>query len=146
MSNNQSENPVPISNSNRKNSELLPRYYRTDTTKKFIQATLDQLTQPGAVRKVTGFIGRQNAKSSTTDDIFVESVTAQRQNYQLEPSMVSKDTLDNVEFYKDYIDYINQLSVFGADVSNHERLNRQELYSWNPHINWDKFVNFQQYY
>jgi len=60
--------------------------------------------------------------------------------------MVSKDTLDNVNFYKDYIDYINQLSVFGADVSNHERLNRQELYSWNPHIDWDKFVNFQQYY
>ena len=146
MSNNQSENPVPISNSKRKNSELLPRYYRTDTNKKFIQSTLDQLTQPGAVKKVTGFIGRQNAKSSTTDDIFVEAVTSQRQNYQLEPSMVSKDTLDNVNFYKDYIDYINQLGVFGADISNHERLNRQELYSWNPHIDWDKFVNFQQYY
>ena len=146
MSNNQSENPVPISNSKRKNSELLPRYYRTDANKKFIQATLDQLTQPGAVKKVTGFIGRQNAKSSTTDDIFVEAVTSQRQNYQLEPSMVSKDTLGNVEFYKDYIDYINQLGVFGAEVSNHERLNRQELYSWNPHVDWDKFVNFQQYY
>jgi len=147
MSNNQSENPVPISgNQKRKNSELIPRYYRTDTNKKFIQATLDQLTQPGAVKKVTGFIGRQNAKSSTTSDIFVSAVDSQRKNYQLEPGMVVKDTLDNVEFYKDYIDYINQLSVLGADVSNHERLNRQELYSWNPHIDWDKFVNFQQYY
>ena len=147
MSNNQSENPVPISgNRKRKNSELLPRYYRTDSNKKFIQATIDQLTQPGAVKKLTGFIGRRNAKSSTTNDIFIEAANIQRQNYQLEPSMVSKDTLDNVNFYKDYIDYINQLSVFGADVSNHERLNRQELYSWNPHIDWDKFVNFQQYY
>ena len=147
MSNDQSENPVPISNNRkRRNAELLPRYYRTDANKKFVQATLDQLTQPGAVRKVTGFVGRRNAKSSTTNDIFVEAVTTQRKNYQLEPSLVSTDMLGNVEFYKDYIDYINQLGVFGANIDNHERLNRQELYSWNPHIDWDKFVNFQQYY
>jgi hypothetical protein len=25
-------------------------------------------------------------------------------------------------------------------------MNSQEMYSWNPHIDWDKFVNFQQYY
>jgi hypothetical protein len=148
MANNQNESPLPTNagKNKRRNSDLIPRFYRTNSNKKFIQSTLDQLTQPGVVKKVNGFIGRQNAKSSTGDDIFVSTVDATRQNYQLEPSLVVKDTLGNVDFYKDYIDYINQLGVFGAKVDNHERLNRQEFYSWNPHIDWDKFVNFQQYY
>jgi hypothetical protein len=145
---NQNENPVPDLNgkNKRKNSSLIPRFYRTDSNKKFIQATLDQLMQPGVVKKLNGYIGRQNAKSSSGKDIFISTIDSTRQNYQLEPSLVVKDELGNVDFYKDYIDYINQLSVFGAKVDNHERLNRQEFYSWNPHIDWDKFVNFQQYY
>jgi hypothetical protein len=148
MAKNQNEYPVPSRGSKKtiKTSSLLPRFYRTDSNKKFTNATLDQLVQPGTVKKVNGYIGRQNAKSSTGSNIFVKSVDGDRQNYQLEPSLTVKDSLGNVEYYKDYIDYINQLDVFGGNVSNHERLNRQEFYSWNPHIDWDKFVNFQQYY
>lgn len=129
-----------------KSSDLLPRFYRSDANKKFLQATVDQLTQPGTVTKVNGYIGRKNAKASTGADIFVNAVSADRQNYQLEPSLVIKDTLDNVSFFKDYQDYINQLGVFGANTKNHARLNKQEMYSWDPHIDWDKFVNFQNYY
>ena len=69
-----------------------------------------------------------------------------RSDYQLEPGITVTDTLDNVTFFKDYQDFINQLSVFGANTSNHARLNSQEFYSWDPHIDWDKFVNFQNYY
>ena len=41
---------------------------------------------------------------------------------------------------------MGQLSVFGASVDNHSRLNSQETYAWNPSIDWDKFVNFREYY
>ena len=126
--------------------DLLPKYYQTNDNKKFIQATLDQLAQKGTAKKVNGYIGRKNAKSSSGKDIYVNAINSTRQNYQLEPAVVIKDTADNVTFFKDYQDYINQLSIFGGNTSNHERLNRQEFYSWDPHINWDKFVNFQQYY
>jgi len=127
-------------------SELLPKYYRTDDNKKFLQATIDQLIQPGTVKKVNGYIGKKNSKSTTGEDIFVQAPTQSRQDYQLEPGLVVKDSLDNTTFFKDYQDYINQLGVFGANIKNHARLNEQEFYSWDPHINWDKFVNFQQYY
>ena len=127
-------------------ASLLPKYYRTDANKKFLQATVDQLIQPGTVKKINGYIGRQNAKSSTGDDIFIEAANAARQNYQLEPGLTIKDSLGNTTFFKDYQDYINQLSVFGANTSNHARVNSQEFYSWDPHIDWDKFVNFQNYY
>ena len=127
-------------------AELLPKYFRTDANKKFLQATVDQLIQPGTVKKINGYVGRKNSKSTTSNDIFLQAASNTRQNYQLEPGLIVKDTLDNTTFFKDYQDYINQLGVFGANTKNHSRLNEQEFYSWDPHIDWDKFVNFQQYY
>lgn len=145
--NDQNESGLPLSNAdNRDSANLLPRFFRTDSNKKFLQATLDQLTQPGAVKKVNGYIGRQTAKSITSDDIFIKAADTIRQNYQLEPAAVIRDYLGNTNFYKDYVDHINHVDVLGGNVLNHERLNSQESYSWNPHINWDKFVNYQQYY
>jgi hypothetical protein len=139
------DNIIPGS-TNSPGSELLPRIFRTDSNKKFIQATIDQLIQPGTVKKVNGFIGRQNSKSSTGADVFVTAANKSRQDYQLEPSLTVKDALGNTTYFKDYIDYINQLTVFGANTVNHSRINKQEFYSWNPHIDWDKFANFNQYY
>jgi hypothetical protein len=125
---------------------LLPDFYQTTANKKFLQATIDQLYQPGTLTKTTGYIGRRNAKAASGPDVYVAAADATRRHYQLEPGIVVQDTLGNVTFFKDYIDYINQLKVFGSITSNHERLNKQEFYSWDPHIDWDKFVNFQNYY
>ena len=143
----QQEPSLPVgNNTERKSVNLLPRYYRTDSNKKFLSATVDQLTQPGTVKKVNGYIGRQNSKAVKANDIFVQAADTDRQNYQLEPAAVIKDEFNNVTFLKDYLDYVNQVKVFGGNVENHERLNQQEFYSWYPHIDWDKFVNFQNYY
>ena len=125
---------------------LLPNFYKTDANRKFLQATVDQLVQPGTVKKINGYIGRENSKATTGKDVFVQSADATRQHYQLEPGFVVKDSLGNTTFFKDYIDYINQLGVFGGNTTKHERVNSQEFYSWDPHIDWDKFVNFQNYY
>ena len=125
---------------------FLPDFYQTPANKKFLQATIDQLYQPGTVSKVSGFIGRENAKAATGADVYVTAADTARQNYQLEPGLVIKDSIGNVTFFKDYIDYINQIGVFGGITNNHARLNQQEFYSWDPHIDWDKFVNFQNYY
>ena len=125
---------------------FLPDFYQTSANKKFLQSTIDQLYQKGTVTKTSGFIGRENAKAATGEDVYVQAADQTRQNYQLEPGMVVQDVLGNVTFFKDYIDYINQLNVFGGNTANHARLNTQEMYSWDPHIDWDKFVNFQNYY
>jgi hypothetical protein len=110
---------------------FLPNFYKTDANKKFLQATVDQIVQPGAVKKINGFIGRKTAKAAVGDDVYIDAPTDQRQDYQLEPSFTVKDALGNPTFFKDYQDYINQLSVFGADTRNHSRLNKQEFYSWD---------------
>lgn len=134
------------SNSSNISSSLLPSIYRTDTNKKFLHSTIEQLTQRGTISKINGYIGRKNSKATTGTDVFINAADITRQNYQLEPSVIINDQQENTVFFKDYQDYINQLDVFGSDVSNHARLNKSEIYSWDPQIDWDKFVNFQQYY
>jgi hypothetical protein len=125
---------------------FIPDFYQTPANKKFLQATIDQLYQQGTITKTSGFIGRKNAKAATGADVYVNAANTIRQNYQLEPGITVNDSLGNVTFFKDYQDYINQLDVLGAITSNHARLNQQEFYSWDPHIDWDKFINFQDYY
>ena len=110
-----------------RSSNFLPKFFQSDSNKKFLQATVDQLVQPGTVNKINGFIGRQNAKASTGDDIFLAAANSFRQHYQLEPGLVVNDDLGNNTFFKDYQDYINQLDVFGSNVSNHSRINKQEF-------------------
>jgi len=144
---NQNESALPVPGKNKRaTSELLPRYFRTEANKKFLQATLDQLTQPGVAEKISGYVGRKNAKAFAATDAYVGDISVDRTNYQLEPAAVIKDNLDNVTFYKDYNDYINQITAFGGNTNNHSRLNSQETYAWNPNIDWDKFVNFRNYY
>ena len=145
--NNQNESALPTPNDDRRSaSDLLPRFFRTEANKKFLQSTLDQLIQPGVAEKINSYYGRKTAKAFKSIDNYVGDVSADRENYQLEPATVIKDDLDNVTFYKDYNDYINQLSNFGANTDNHSVLNSQDSYPWSPHINWDKFVNFREYY
>jgi len=143
----QNEPKVPTSNvEKRESANLLPRFYRTKSNKKFLQATVDQLNQPGTVKKLNGYIGRQNAKAVANSDIFLSAVDKIRQDYQFEPAALVQDYLGNTTFFKDYIDHTHHIDVFDGIANNHNRMNKQEFYSWNPHICWDKFVNYQQYY
>jgi len=144
----QNEFPINPDGENEKRTSLthLPRYFRTTPNKKFLSSTVDQLIQPGVVEKLNSYYGRKNAKAFDAEDNYVGDVSKQREDYQLEPAVVLKDDVDNVTFYKDYNDYINQLRSFGNRNLDHSKINAQEYYAWNPHIDWDKFVNFREYY
>ena len=145
--NDQNEQALPADGkSNRKSETLLPRFFRTTPNKKFLNSTLDQLIQPGVVEKLNGYIGRETAKAYTATDNYVGDVSDSRFNYQLEPAAVIKDNLDNVTFYKDYNDFVNQLNNFNKTNDNHSVFNQQEYYAWNPNVDWDKFSNFREYY
>ena len=119
--NNQEESALPIGSDNstdRKSSNLLPRYFRTPTNNKFLYSTLDQLLNPGTVQKISAFYGRKTAKAFVSNDSYIEEVSDDRQNYQLEPVVVRRDNLNNVVFYKDYVDYINQIKSLGGVFLN----------------------------
>lgn len=137
----------------RKTIDLLPEIFRTDRNEKFLNATLDQLTTPEFKQKMNGYIGRVFAPSYNTGDAYVQEQTNSRQNYQLEPGVVykSKDEVGSengsrIEFLSNYVDMVNRIGFYGGDISDHNRLYQNEYYNWSSFFDFDKFVNFSQYY
>ena len=131
----------------RQTARHLPGFFRTDSNKKFLGGTLDPLTQPGKLTRISSYVGRRDIPNYLFDDNYEEEISNSRQYYQLEPSFVYDDKVTgNVNWYADYNDYMNSLKYFGAFTGNHSNLNKSEAYSWDPNIDWDKFVNFQEYY
>ena len=145
----QDENNIPLgkdANKNRKSSQFLPKYFRTVANEKFLSSTLDQLINPGVVEKIDGYFGRKDSKAFKNLDNYITDVSAERENYQFEPAVVHRDAIGNVDIYSDYIDYVNGIKIRNGNVADHSLLNTQEYYAWEPHIDWDKFVNFREYY
>ena len=111
--NNQNESSLPTPGNNKKQSiDFLPKFFRTEANRKFLQATLDQLISNGAAEKIDGYVGRKYNESYKLGDHYLEDVSRLRNDYQFEPAVSLRDNLDNVEFAKDYQDYINVLKYF----------------------------------
>jgi hypothetical protein len=137
-----------MSDSNSKKSvNLLPSIFRTDKNSKFLSATLDQLIQTPQLSRVNAWAGTTNTKTyNPLTDYYIPESLPLRKNYQLEPAVVVKDSFDNIKKSFGYDDLINQISFEGGKTDNLANLFKPEYYSYDPHIDWDKFINFDQYY
>lgn len=130
----------------RKTLELLPSIFQTDTNRKFLSATLDQLVSEPEFVRLNGYIGRKFAPTYKTTDNYIREIDSLRQNYQLEPSVVIKDADKNIEFYSGYTDLLNKIQYYGGLINNHDRLFNSDYYTYDGLFDHDKFVNFSQYY
>jgi len=140
-------------NEYRKTVQHLPAFYRTDSNQRFLSSTLDPLVQKGELERLDGFIGRQDAYTRLVTDRYVTATNMDRMAYQLEPAVTytGRDTTsinpeDQVKFTGTYDDYINQIKYLGGKVDNHDRLNKETVYGWNPAIDYDKLINYREYY
>ena len=127
--------------------DFLPEIFQTPANRQFLNATLDQLVQEPAFQKTQGYVGRKVGPGVNSADKYVIEPTKSRNDYQLEPGVISldSDTLD----IKDAITYpgINDaLKLQGANVSNPDSLYKSNYYTWDPFVDFDKFVNYSQYY
>jgi hypothetical protein len=127
--------------------DFLPEIFQTSTNKQFLAATLDQLVQEPQFKKTQGFVGRRVGPGVNADNRYVVEPTAARTNYQLEPGVIMlKPDSDTVEDAITYPGISDALSTQGSFINNSDRLYTSEYYTWNPQIDFDKFVNFSQYY
>ena len=137
----------------RRTVQHLPAFYRTDTNQRFLSSVLDPLVQKGSLERLDGFIGRQDSYTRAVSDRYIGATSADRFAYQLEPAVTytDRDTTsvnpeDQVKFTGTYDDYINQIKYHGGKINNHDRLNKEKIYSWNPAVDYDKLVNYREYY
>jgi hypothetical protein len=127
--------------------EFLPEIFQTSTNKQFLSATLDQLVQEPSFKKIQGFVGRRTGPGVNANDKYVTEVDPERANYQLEPGVILRN--DDTTEIRDAITYPGitaALDLQGADVTDASRLYTSDYYTWDPFVNFDKFVNFSQYY
>jgi hypothetical protein len=142
-------NPVDVSNpsSTRRSVDLLPTYHRTDRNTKFLASTLDQFIQQPEIKRVDGYVGSKlSLNYDPINDQYIDGTTKLRNDYQLEPSLIIQDVNQNIKASLGFDDLINQLAFNNAKTDNLDRLFRPQSYSYDPMIDWDKFVNFRQYY
>ena len=129
----------------RKTSELLPKVFQSPVNEKFMEAVVDPLFQPGVLEKTVGYVGRRYGKTFRGSDIYLDTDATLRSAYQLEPAVIYKNK-DKIEGFYDYIDFKNQIKFFGNNEERDTLTTSQKHYSWNPPIDWDKFVNYREYY
>jgi len=137
----QSELPV------RETYNLLPEIFKSSTNRKFLSAALDPLVQPGTLDRISGYIGRNYGRTYNSKDIYIDKEESLRHAYQLEPGVVIRDKENlSVNSFYDYIDVKNQLKFFNNNNERDDLTTGLRSYSWNPPINWDKFINYREYY
>ena len=128
--------------------EFLPEIFQTPVNKQFLAATLDQLIQNPEYTQTQGFIGRRIGPGVNANDKYVVEPTKTRTDYQLEPGVVQVNP-ENTQKVVDAITYPginNALQLQGAFTNNAERLYTSDYYTWDPFVDFDKFVNYAQYY
>jgi hypothetical protein len=133
--------------SKKKSVNLLPEYLRTDKNSKFLSSTIDQLINTPELERIDGYIGsRVTPNYDPKIDFYLKEKLSLRASYALEPAMVFKDKNSKINDAISYDDLINELATAGSSVKNLDRLFRTKFYSYDPFIDWDKLINYNQYY
>jgi hypothetical protein len=127
--------------------DFLPEIFQTDANRQFLAATLDQLIQEPKFKKTEGFIGRRSGPGVNPRDRYVVEPTTARREYQLEPAVVSLEPdTDRVRDAITYAGINDTVSFNGGAGARPDRLYKSDYYTWDPFIDFDKFVNFSQYF
>jgi hypothetical protein len=122
---------------------LLPAYFQTEKNSKFLSSTLDQLIQPAELERISGYVGTKVTPTyNSTSDFYISEVRP----YQLAPALVVKNIDNDVQDVVSYDDLYNEIDSKGGNKNNLNRLFQTDFYSYNPHIDWDKLINYQEYF
>ena len=127
--------------------DFLPQIFQTPVNKQFLSATLDTLTQEPKFKKTQGFIGRTVGPGVNPNDQYVVEIDKTRQDYQLEPGVISltPDT-NNIKNVITYPGINDAIGFQGGDSTRPDQLYSSDYYTWDPFVNYDAFINFSQYY
>jgi len=126
---------------------FLPEVFRTPTNAQFLGATLDQIVDQPNTMRIQGYIGSKFGYGVNAKDNYVVEPTQTRTDYQLDPGVVFTKT--NTATATDFITYpgiIDALKLNGGVTNNNDRLFNSQFYSWDPFVDLDKLINFNQYY
>lgn len=125
----------------------LPAVFQTVTEKKFFDATMDQVFSKKDSDYLAGFLGRRApGRYNPISDFYIPEPSKNRTWWQLEATAFSRNpdtTRSNIYFYEDLL---NRIEYYDGNTLNQDRLFESEYYSFGPPIDYDMFINYQNYY
>ena len=125
----------------------LPAVFQTVTEKKFFDATFDQVFSKKDSDLLYGYIGQRiPGLYNPVTDFYLPEPSKDRTWWQLEATAFAQNadsTKSNVFFYDDLL---NRINYYGGNTLNQDRLFESNFYSWAPPIDFDMFINYQNYY
>lgn len=110
----------------------------------FCDDVIQQWFNPAEQEIVDGYIGDRGTPSAA-GKIFIKESSQQRQDYQLSPVYVSRNTDTSVRSMQFYEDLVGYMSHYGSLTDNQSRLFDGKFYSWTPPINPNKMMNYSSY-
>jgi len=129
-------------------SSKLPEFLQNPKLKNFFDGTVEQAFSKADNEKVTEWIGRKyGTYYNPFKDNYKQESNSLRQNYQLETTATLKDpaslvTTDSI-FFNEALDYVVNEN---GRINNQNRLFGQKYYTYSPPIDYDKFLNYENYY
>ena len=136
----------------KKSLDFLPKVFQTNTNRRFLNATMDQLLQEPNLGRIYGYIGRQDLSPAYQNgDAYVQELDSYSQFYQLEPGLVINKRIFNTNNFKtdnayNYVDLLNAITTEGGITNNHSRLFSNEYYNYEGFVDLDKLINYGKYY
>ena len=131
----------------RSSVNFLPSFYRTDKNSKFLSSTIDQFIEQPQLERLNGYIGSKLTPTyNPAKDIYITDSTATNRKYVLEPGLVITDSDFVVKETYTYDDLINQLGYYSVPTDNLNKLFKPDYLSYDPHIDWDKLINYREYF
>ena len=130
-----------------KSSDYLPQYLNTTVNKKLLQSTLDQMISKASFETLDNWVGKIKGGHHNKDkDHMVGTSDTAKRFYNGSPGLVVKNPADTNSISEIYT-YTDMLS--DIDNLNYEgnRPNGSNFgYTYSPPIDYDKFVNYSNYY
>jgi len=132
---------------NIKTSKFLPKVFQTELNKNWLDSTLDQMVSKGPLEDLNGYIGSRTGKDALSTDTYLEPKfhKALRTKNQLQPGVISYDNSDNVTNMITFDDVAHSINENFATY-NYNAAYASSLYSFNPPIDIDKFINYKNYH
>lgn len=125
----------------------LPAVFQTVTEKKFFDATFDQVFSKKDSDMLSGFLGRRDPGSyNPITDFYLPEPSKNRTWWQLEATAYARDADTNKTNIFFYEDLLERIQYYGGNTLNQDRLFESEFYSFGPPIDYDMFINYQNYY
>ena len=113
---------------------------RTDISQYFVN------TQTVTITSSTAYTDISKVPTWKSGDPYIQESSGLRQAYQLTPAMVTRDINGEIQSVTAIDDLANEIVAEGGYADNFDRLFRSYSYSYSPQIDWDKLINYQNYY